>query len=238
MIQSERAPRRKSGASERGLTQKWEGYRARQLTKCTTEVIARLDIYERNSNKNTRTNSTNHLIGRSCGRLGIFYQSSAKLGKLWPGQHPDRRSNCARGNNKSNTPSQNMGLKIEKLMIAMAEHEGWHPVGHPQSPQGSRSFRHHNPGNLRRSPFAYKIVDNFAVFKNDALGWIAFQWDLLQKAKGNTITKLGPKSTLRELIFTWAPPSDQNNSEAYLQAVVKNSGISEQTTLEEIFREE
>jgi hypothetical protein len=125
--------------------------------------------------------------------------------------------------------------KIERLMLAMAEHEGWEPLTATEAGYGSRAYRHHNPGNLRASPFASAVVDNFAVFRNDMVGWMAFHWDLMQKARGQTRTKLGPNSTLRELIFTWAPPSDSNDSEAYLQSVVKKSGLSEDTTLGEIF---
>lgn len=126
-----------------------------------------------------------------------------------------------------------MSLKIDRLLVAMAEHEGWGAVGDPQFPNGSRSFRYHNPGNLRASPFAVRIVENYAVFKNDTIGWLAFQWDILQKAKGNTSTGLGPNSTLRELIFKWAPPSDSNNSEAYLQNILSMTGFKEDMKLSE-----
>ena len=128
-----------------------------------------------------------------------------------------------------------MNRKVDRLMLAMAEHEGWVPLTATQADYGSRAYRHHNPGNLRRSPFAHSVVDGYAVFQNDIVGWNAFHWDLMQKARGQTVTKLGPKSTLRDLIFTWAPPSDNNNSEAYLQDVVKKSGLPETITLAEIF---
>lgn len=120
-------------------------------------------------------------------------------------------------------------------MLAMAEQEGWHSIGSSKSPKGSITYRHHNPGALRASPYADKIEGNFAVFGNDGMGWFAFYWDLFQKSKGNTSTKLGPDSTLRDLIFTWAPPSDKNDSEKYLEEVVKNSGLTETITLKEIF---
>lgn len=125
--------------------------------------------------------------------------------------------------------------KIERLMLAMAEHEGWHDPSHPKYPNGSLSYRNHNPGNLRASPFAVAVKGGYAVFRNDFVGFMAFHWDLMQKARGNTVTKLGPNSTLRDLIFTWAPPSDNNNSEAYLQKVIKRTGFAETITLKEIF---
>lgn len=126
-------------------------------------------------------------------------------------------------------------IKIERLMLAMARHEGWHDPSNPKHPQGSLAYRNHNPGNLRASPFSAGTRGGYAYFRNDFIGFMALHWDLMQKSKGNTSTKLGPNSTLRELIFTWAPPSDSNNSEAYLQAVLKETGFKESISLKEIF---
>lgn len=125
--------------------------------------------------------------------------------------------------------------KIAKLLEAIAEHEGWHPIGSTQSPNGSRSYRNHNPGNLRKSPYACTHSDGFAVFRSDFEGWCALEWDIMQKAHGNTVTGLTGASTLREFVFVWAPPSDNNDSEAYLAAVTKKTGMPEGTTLAEIF---
>lgn len=128
-----------------------------------------------------------------------------------------------------------MNVKVDALMRAIVKHEGWNvpAINTPQS--GSRSYRNHNPGNLRKSPFAATYVDNFAVFANDFIGYMALHWDLMQKAHGNTVTGLTAQSTIRELIFVYAPPDDDNDSEAYLQAVLKETGFLEQTTLGEIF---
>lgn len=120
-------------------------------------------------------------------------------------------------------------------MIAMAEFEGWHSVGSKEQNNGSRAYRNHNPGNLRASPYADRIQEGFAVFGNDAMGWFALYWDLWMKSQGKTSTGLGPDSTLRELIYTWAPPTDKNNTEKYLEHVVKNSGLEESQKLKEIF---
>lgn len=125
--------------------------------------------------------------------------------------------------------------KIEALMFAIAEHEGWFPPGKDTPPGGSLAYRNHNPGNLRASPFAHSIKDGYAVFRNDFIGFMALHWDLMQKAKGNTITNLNGNSTIRDLIYTYAPPSDGNDSEAYLQNVLKKTGFKETTTLAEVF---
>jgi hypothetical protein len=125
--------------------------------------------------------------------------------------------------------------KIERLMLAIAEHEGWDPPGPKTPPGGSRSYRNHNPGNLRTSPFSYATVDGFAAFRSDFVGFMALHWDLMQKARGNTVTGLNGQSTVRDLIYTWAPPSDNNDTESYLHAVIKKTGFQEITTLTEIF---
>lgn len=124
---------------------------------------------------------------------------------------------------------------IERLMIAMAEFEGWQGPTPGESGHASIAYRHHNPGNLRYSPFQSANVDNFAVFSNDSIGWMAFHWDLMQKAKGNTVTKLGPHSSIRDLIYTWAPPSDNNHTERYIEFVIKKTGLNPSYTLGELF---
>lgn len=120
-------------------------------------------------------------------------------------------------------------------MFAMAEHEGWEEPSEKNGWEGTIAYRNHNPGNLRSSPFSSGKKDGMAVFKNDFLGFTAFQWDLMQKARGQTLTRLGPKSTLKDLIETWAPASDGNDVEAYVAEVVRMSGLSADMTLEKIF---
>ncbi len=116
----------------------------------------------------------------------------------------------------------------------MATHEGWTPAGFPGNPNGSQSFRNHNPGNLRSSPFQCSTSNGFAVFKNDSIGWFAFENDIKAKAKGNTLTGLNGESTLRQLIFVWAPPSDNNDSETYLKTICFMTGFAETMKLKEL----
>lgn len=127
-------------------------------------------------------------------------------------------------------------LKLERLTLAMAEFEGWNTSIENKNGIGSISWRNNNPGNLRSSPFGYGIKDGFVVFNTEAAGWAAFRWDIIQKANGNTSTGLNGQSTLRDLIFKWAPASDNNYPENYLKAVVKMTGIDENTTLAEIIK--
>lgn len=122
-------------------------------------------------------------------------------------------------------------LKVERLALAIAEAEGWIAATKSAIPGGSRSYRNHNPGNLRSSPHADGILDGYAVFKNDLDGFFALCWDLKQKAAGNTVTGLNSKSTIRELIYKWCPQSDGNNTEEYLQKICKMTGFADTMSL-------
>lgn len=128
-----------------------------------------------------------------------------------------------------------MNRKVERLMLAMANFEGWRAPENNKIDEGSRSYRHHNPGNLRSSPFAKTIKDGFAVFDNDIVGMMAFHWDLRQKSLGNTWTSLGPDSTVSDLITVWAPVSDGNNPLEYAESVLRESGLPRDLTLKELF---
>ena len=127
-----------------------------------------------------------------------------------------------------------MSLKLERLTLAIAEQEGWKTQLDNTENLGSKSYRFHNPGNLRKSPFAVGIIDGFAVFKTDQDGFAALRWDIRQKAIGNTVTGLNGDSTLANLIYIWAPKSDGNDPEAYLKSVEKNSGLDRNTKLRDI----
>lgn len=128
------------------------------------------------------------------------------------------------------------GKKIDGLLQAIAEHEGWSPPDEKTNYKGSRSYRNHNPGNLRSSPFQSSSYDNFAVFSSDFVGMFALYWDIFQKSRGQTSTGLNGQSTLKDLIYVWAPPSDNNDTEAYIRRVEQLSGLPASTTLSEVFK--
>lgn len=126
-------------------------------------------------------------------------------------------------------------MKIHRLMFAIAQHEGWFPVGSGSNPEGSKSFRNHNPGNLRSSIFESSNVGGFSVFESDALGWHALYYDILKKRRGETSTGLTGDSTIKDLIDVWAPAEDHNSPIDYLNDVVVISGLAPDTKLEELF---
>lgn len=127
-------------------------------------------------------------------------------------------------------------FNLERLAMAMIEHEGWIPPSGSNYKEGSRSFRNHNPGNLRSSPFQFTTKDGFAVFKTDIDGWNAMLYDLRNKAMGNTSTGLNGNSTLKNLIWKWAPPGDNNNSQAYLDAICNMTSFSPDMKLKDLLK--
>jgi hypothetical protein len=50
-------------------------------------------------------------------------------------------------------------------------------------------------------------------------------WDLEQKVKGNTRTKLNKKSTILEFAKVWAPKEDGNNPFKYAENLVRICGF-------------
>lgn len=124
--------------------------------------------------------------------------------------------------------------KLKRLAWAITEIEGWHTPLETKTPGGSRSYRNHNPGNLRGSPFAAGSLDGYAVFSSDYDGFEALEWDIRQKARGNTSTSLNGESTLSDLVHVWAPASDNNAPESYLKQLCTKTGFSPSMKLKEL----
>jgi len=125
-------------------------------------------------------------------------------------------------------------FKINHLALAIAEQEGWCPACTNNNENGSLTFRHHNPGALRSSPFQVASKNGFAVFASDLEGYNALVWDLTQKAKGNTRTALNGESTLKQLIHVWAPAADNNNPDSYLKFVCSKTNFTPDMKLKEL----
>lgn len=83
--------------------------------------------------------------------------------------------------------------------------EGWKPP--------NKSYVNRNPGNLRDS------AGNYRVFQTLVEGYSALLSDLRGKFTGNTKTGLGPDSTLKDLMYKYSPPSDNNPTDKYIQFI-------------------
>lgn len=109
--------------------------------------------------------------------------------------------------------------KFNLFLTAIATFEGWFLPNSKQNPEGSISWRNKNPGNLRSSPFEAGKRYGYSYFNSDLIGWLALQWDIMQKAKGNTSTSLNGLSSLLEFCEVWAPEADGNDPMRYAEFV-------------------
>lgn len=128
--------------------------------------------------------------------------------------------------------------KLKKVAKAIQEFEGWSP-GEPDG-KGIRanpsvSYRNHNPGNLRGSPFAIGKRDGFVYFLDSEVGFFALVWDLWMKCQGRTQTKLKPTSQLAELITVYAPVSE-NETAMYIDFIEMRTGISRATQIKDLIK--
>ena len=127
--------------------------------------------------------------------------------------------------------------KLVNLSNAMVDFEGWHPGGMSGGQAGtpSVSYRNHNPGNLRYSIFQLGKRDGFAYFYNDATGLFAMRFDIMQKCKGRTVTKLTGESTLEELIKVYSA-SEGIPLNNYVNFVCEQTGFKPEMKLKELIR--
>ena len=101
---------------------------------------------------------------------------------------------------------------IHNLCRAIATGEGFFV-------SGSLPSRMFNPGDLRAAPWLVgaKVVNGFVKFDNLGLGIAGLYHQVaLDVARGYS---------LRKLIYTYAPPSDGNDSENYLKETARRVGI-------------
>lgn len=127
--------------------------------------------------------------------------------------------------------------KLVKLCNAMAEVEGWKPDGEfdKLAKFPSVAYRNHNPGNLRSSPLALGVRDEFAYFLNDTVGMFAMQWDIMKKCKGETVTTLSGDSVIGQLIQIYSA-SEGDVLENYVKRVCEMTGFDTFTQLKEIIK--
>jgi hypothetical protein len=101
------------------------------------------------------------------------------------------------------------------------------PGGNPNSTSGApRSVRNNNPGNLKTSAFTkslpgYTGTDSggFAVFESPQAG-AAAQGALLSNYIDRGFNTIG------KIIGRWAPPTDNNDTAAYVRNVAKELGVN------------
>lgn len=132
------------------------------------------------------------------------------------------------------SPTQPSMTMLEKFCTAIRDNEG---------APGDLNYRNHNPGNCRYSPVGYdpmygvvkKDAKGFAIFKDDATGWLY----LINFVKGKI--KQHPTYTVLQFFAgvppTWygyAPVQDGNDPVKYAAFVSKQTGLSPTTPISQI----
>jgi len=102
---------------------------------------------------------------------------------------------------------------IEAMADAIMSFEGWIPKGQSNAiPNGSRSWRNRNPGNLRPwTKTQVADIDNYRIFASLVDGFAALVADLTKKLN----VDFPPTDTLFEVMNKYAPAGDSNNPTAY-----------------------
>jgi len=117
---------------------------------------------------------------------------------------------------------------IVELAMAVQGHEGWH--------QGSVSWTHNNPGNIRNH-------GQFVYFPTYALGFAALEGDLYAKITNHSSSMTSyykknnryyANATFQDIYNVYAPKEDGNDPVAYCDAMchaLQKYGLAPQTPL-------
>ena len=99
---------------------------------------------------------------------------------------------------------------LQATADAIMAFEGWK--------LGSRSYVNRNPGNLR---LVGRTADDkgYTIFPDLPTGYAALLRELQSKFSGANSHGIGPSSTVLALFNIYAPPSDDNPTNAYAQFV-------------------
>lgn len=112
-----------------------------------------------------------------------------------------------------------MAQDLQGLMDAIAQMEGYNTPG-------TIAQRNNNPGNLRYAPTQSgsesTVSGTYATFATAEDGWNALQ--------SYIETQMAAGVTLRQFIYTYAPPSENNTSD-YLNWLVSKVGIGADSLL-------
>lgn len=101
------------------------------------------------------------------------------------------------------------------------------------APNGSLSYRNHNPGNLRWSPTQIGQRDGFSYFSTYEQGWKALLHQLTIAADGRS-TVYWPDMTLLQFFDKYAPSSDGNWPKVYAAFVAERIGVPVETPIKNL----
>jgi len=127
--------------------------------------------------------------------------------------------------------------KIKEWAIAIQNHEGYFPAGQNRNfPNGTRSWRNKNPGNIRyvgQSRAIGKDSGGFCIFNTYEDGLAELCDMLIRCAKGES--RSYPKGiTLLQFFQIYAPSADNNNPVRYAAVVAQKLGVQVETKISEL----
>lgn len=120
---------------------------------------------------------------------------------------------------------------IEQWAKAIQRHEGYYAPG-SQYPNGSRSYRNNNPGNLRYTTYTASLGKNrgkdsanFIIYVDYETGFKALKQFLIDAAS-NVLRAYRGDMSLLGFYQVYAPSADSNNPANYAQAVASDLGVA------------
>jgi len=122
--------------------------------------------------------------------------------------------------------------KLDNWAEAIKEHEGWFSPS-TSYPNGSKSFRNNNPGNLRYvGQLSATGADKtgFCIFPDYATGLEALK-TMLRNAGSGKSRVYHKEMTLLDFFKVYAPSFDDNNPERYAGFVAERIGVSINTQI-------
>lgn len=98
---------------------------------------------------------------------------------------------------------------------------------------GSLSWRNHNPGNLRWSPYEAGNRNNFSYFNSYEEGWHALIHQLRIAADGRSKV-YRPTMTIRDFFHVYAPSEDNNHPDTYAKFVADYLKVPVETLIKDL----
>ena len=131
-----------------------------------------------------------------------------------------------------------INTKLKLIAEGMKRAEGWIPPTKTAETytNGSISYRHHNPGNLRSSRFQLGEKDGFAYFLDDEIGMMAMLYDLHAKMTGKSAHVDAATATLYDLLRVWVAPDNEDSFNNYTDIVERVSGVPRDTPVRDIIK--
>ena len=125
---------------------------------------------------------------------------------------------------------------LNTFCLAIQEMEGYYPPGTKGFPNGSKSWRNKNPGNIRyigQKRAVDQDAQKFCIFKTYEDGFLTLK-EMIQRAATGASKVYRPEMTFTDFFKVYAPSSDGNYPEKYAKFVAEKCGVSVFTRIKEL----